>query len=135
MRFGLEMMSRLHHRPIPEIITNAIQEVFTSEVEGLWDDQGPAEVGGQRPLLNVLWAERVSDRVANIAFECPTLLSGQERRLWKAIEADKRFWAMPEVRIPSNLLRDELAARWEVIGGEAAAPSHFPGQRRAASET
>ena len=130
MRFGLEMMSRLHHRPIPDIITNAINEVFSSELEGLWDDGGPPEAGGRRHILPVLWAERASDRIANIAFVCPQLLSGPERRLWKTVEADTRFWKKPGSRAQSNLLRDELAAHWETIGGEAAAPNCFPGQRR-----
>lgn len=130
MRFGLEMMSRLHHRPIPELVVNAIQEVFSSEIEGLWDDKGPREGGGRRSLLNVLWAERASDRVANIAFECPQLLSGPERRLWGVVKADERFWTEKGVRRASTLLRDELAANWNNIGGESAAPTHFPGQRR-----
>ena len=34
MRFGLKMTSGLHLRPIPEIITYAIQGIFSSELDG-----------------------------------------------------------------------------------------------------
>lgn len=132
VRFGLEMMSRLHHRTVPEIVSDAIDQVFGSEIEGLYDDKGAPEAGGKRPLLNLLWAERPSDRLANIAFECPQLLSSPEKKVWSQVLDDPRFWTTAKARTPRNLLRDELAARWEELEGEAAVPYHFPGQRRSA---
>jgi hypothetical protein len=132
VRFGLEMMSRLHHRTVPEIVSDAIDQVFGSEIEGLYDDKGAPEAGGKRPLLNLLWAERPSDRLANIAFECPQLLSSPEKKVWNQVLADPRFWTTAKAHTPRNLRRDELAAHWEELGGEAAVPYHFPGQRRSA---
>ena len=130
VRFGLEMMSRLHHRTVPEIVSDAINQVFSSELEGLYDDNGPPEAGGQRPLMNLLWAERPSDRLANIALECPSLLSSPEKKVWNQVIDDPRFWKTAKARTLSNLLRNELAAHWEELGGEVAVPTHFPGQRR-----
>jgi len=132
VRFGLEMMSRLHHRTVPEIVSDAINQVFSSELEGLYDDNGPPEAGGQRPLMNVLWAERPSDRLANIALECPYLLSSPEKKVWSQVIADPRFWTTAKARAPRNLLRNELAAHWEELGGEEAIPFYFPGQRHSA---
>ena len=132
VRFGLEMMSRLHHRTVPEIVSDAIDQVFSSEIEGLYDDSGPPEVGGKRPLLNVLWAERPSDRLPNIALECPYLLSSPEKKVWNQVLVDPRFWTTSKARTSSNLRRDELAAQWKELGGETAVPFHFPGQRRSA---
>lgn len=117
MRFGLELMSRLHARPVAEVVSYAISEVFTSEIEGLYDDQGPVETGGKRYLLNLLWSDRASDRLANIALQCPQLLTTAERRMWTRIEQMPELWS-GDVRDESHLLRDVLAQRWTEIEQE-----------------
>jgi hypothetical protein len=114
MRFGLELMSRLHGRPMAEVVSYAIEEVFSSEIEGLWDDQGAPEAGGKRPLLSLLWAERASDRLANIALQCPQLLTNAERRMWARIERMPELWSGAggtEV----DLKRDVLEEQWPTI--------------------
>lgn len=115
MRFGLEMMARLHRDTIPEIVSRAINDVFSSELEGLWDNEGHVESGGKRHLLNLLWADRPSDRLANIAFHCPDLLSTAELRLWTKIKSERKFWSEPDVQSERNLLRDTLAECWDAL--------------------
>ena len=46
MRFNLEMMARLHRDTVPNIVTRAINDVFSSEVEGLWDYGGADSENG-----------------------------------------------------------------------------------------
>lgn len=114
MRFGLDLMTRLHSRPMADVVTYAIEEVFTSEIEGLWDHNGPEEVGGKRYLLSLLWAERASDRFANIALHCPQLLTTAERRMWSRILHMPELWSCPERGEPS-LKREVLAQQWAGI--------------------
>lgn len=114
MRFGLELMSRLHGRAMAEVVSYAIEEVFSSEIEGLWDDQGAPEAGGKRPLLNLLWAEQGSDRLANIALRCPQLLTPGEKRMWAHIKEMPQLWS-GDGREESNLKRDALAQEWPAI--------------------
>lgn len=114
MRFGLELMSRLHDRSVPDVVSYAITEVFTSEIEGLYDDRGPQETGGKRYLLNLLWAERPSDRLANIALQSPELLTTAERRMWSEIEQMPEFWSGHE-RGESQLQREVLAKQWAQV--------------------
>ena len=115
MRFGLEMMARLHRDSIPDIVSRAIEDVFSSEIEGLWDFKGVIETGGKRPLLNLLWADRPSDRLANIAFHCPELLSTAELRLWTSVKSEPKFWRETYGKTPETLLRDTLAECWDAI--------------------
>lgn len=116
MRFNLEMMARLHRDTIPNIVTRAINNVFSSEFEGLWDYGGTiSEVGYLRPLDNCLWAERASDRLANIAFNCDRLLTSSDVRLWSYIKAQPRFWREQVPQTEKGLLRDVLASEWDAI--------------------
>lgn len=113
-RFGLELMTRLYGRPMAEVITYAIEEVFSSEIEGLWDDEGAPEAGGKRPILNLLWAERGSDRFANMALRCPKLLTVGEERMWAHIKQMPQLWS-GEGREEADLNRDLLAQEWAAI--------------------
>lgn len=116
MKFGLEMMSRLHHTPIPDIVTRAINNVFSSEHQGLSDFEGDLpETNGYRDLLKLLWSERPSDRLVNIAFHCPTLLSLDEKKLWSMIKNMHEFWLEPAVYAEQNVRRDYLALHWEEL--------------------
>lgn len=118
MRFGLEIMARLHRDTVPEIVTRAINDVFSSEFEGLWDYEGPEESGSKRPLLNLLWAEEPSDRLVNIALYSPNLLSTVERRIWMKIKNDPKFWNNPQELTLASLRRDFLAECWEAMQSE-----------------
>jgi hypothetical protein len=116
MRFGLEMMARLYHISIPDIVSRAVNEVFGSEYQGLSDFDGDPQVAqGYRDLLKLLWSERPSDRVANIALHCHKLLSGPEMQIWHRIRSDEKYWSNPAALTEVNLLRDVLAADWESL--------------------
>ena len=116
MRFNLDMMARLHRDTVPNIVTRAINDVFSSEVEGLWDYGGAdSENGHHRRLDNCLWAERASDRLANMAFNCDRLLSSSDVRLWSYIKAQPRFWRPQAPQTEQCLLRDVLASEWDAI--------------------
>ena len=123
LMFGLEMMSRLHRASIPDIVSRAIKDVFTSEFEGLWDyPKGSAngaeeEARAPRYLLEVLWADRPSDRFANIALHCAGLMSSADIRLWAFIYAQEKFWRPDCARTEENLLREVLAMEWTALQG------------------
>ena len=120
LMFGLEMMSRLHRASIPDIVSRAIKDVFTSDFEGLWDyeDDAKTEPGLRRYLLDLLWAERPSDRFANIAFHCEYLMPTADVRLWSRIKSKAKFWQPDEPRTEANLLREALADDWAAINEE-----------------
>lgn len=117
MRFGLEMMARLHRDSIPEIVTRAINNIFSSEYDGLWDSDTDSPYG-RRWLMKLLWAERPSDRLANLAFHCPSLMSSAENRLWSHIKSESKFWKKAGAQTEKNLLREMLAQSWENLQSE-----------------
>lgn len=116
MRFGLEMMSRLYHESIPDIISRAVSNVFNAEHQGLSDFEGDTpETNGYRDLMQLLWSERPSDQLANIAFHCKKLLAGAQIRQWYYIKSQPEFWSDHSNISEASLLRDHLATRWEHV--------------------
>ncbi len=112
MRFGLDVMSRLHRTSVPDVVAQAIRDAFDFEVARSLDFP-PAASGGPRKLLNLLWAAEPSERFANLGFHCPELMTSGESRLWAVIKADPRFWHAQGDRSPDGLLRDALALDYE----------------------
>ena len=115
VRFGLEMLSRLRNTPMPDLVIRAIQDLFTSENEGLWDyDYEPVqgEPNGPRFLLDILWADTASERLAKIAFNCKGLLSLDERRLWQRILGEAKYWHQSAERTEDQLKLDALEQDW-----------------------
>lgn len=113
MKFGLEIMSRLHHYTIPEIVTRAIQDVFDSEHEGLSDLNGKS--GARRYLLDTLWSNSPSEVLANLAFRAGNLMSAPEKRMWKLVVGEPKYWSDPSERTEPYLRTDVLAQDWEGI--------------------
>ena len=121
MRFGLEMMSRLYHESIPDIVERAVRDAFNGGYQGLSDYEGDAvEANGYRNLLKVLWNGRPSDRIANIALHCKRLLAAHEIRLWDLVKSKPEFWADPAEFTEKSLRRDVLAKQWEALQEEFA---------------
>jgi hypothetical protein len=124
VKFGLDLLSRLHRASLPDLLTIAINDLFSSERFGLWDvvpGQGPTpddEVPTHRNLLNHLWAERSSDRFANIALKKRSLLLMTEGRLWSHIEGIPKYWSHQTRRNEEDLQRDVLAEDWESLKAE-----------------
>ena len=119
MRFGLDMMSRLYHESIPDIMARAVNDVFGCSYQGLSDWDGDiVEVNGYRDLMKLLWSERPSDRVANIALHCKKLLAAPEIRLWDLVKSKPEFWADPADFTEKSLRREVLAKRWDALQEE-----------------
>lgn len=121
LRFGLEMLSRLHRESLPDIISRAINDALSSEQNGLWD-YAPGETQHPRMLMNLLWAERPSDRLANTALHCPYLLTAAENRLWALIKSKPELWLHPDERRAETLNREALAMTWDSLREDADMP-------------
>lgn len=121
LRFGLEMLSRLRNTPVPDLVTRAISDLFGSEHQGLWDHPpgrtpvSKGEPDAPRYLLDALWAEKASDRLANIALKSSHLLNMGERSLWIYVSTDSKYWSHKTKRAESELRRDVLQADWEEL--------------------
>jgi hypothetical protein len=128
-KFGLTLLARSRHQAVPDVVISAIHALFTTEKIGLLLELD----GHEHPVnaLELVWAPRASDRLANLAFRVPALMSAPERTLWERVLADERFWsppaktskkraAAPGGHEESELLRDVLAAHWDEFSqGEA----------------
>lgn len=124
LKFGLQLISRRYHEPIPDIIVRLIGDAFTDEHGGLMVDLPGEEMPCN--LLERVWDERESSRFAKLAFLF-TLLTLPQQVLWKGVVADDKYWqeapakgrkkgaAQGAARIESNFLWDELEADWEGI--------------------
>ena len=119
VKFGLDMLSRLHRMSVPELLTIAVDDLFGSEIYGLWDDEmEPVEyekgqfINPRRNLLKVLWAERASDRFANIGLHKIELFDVSEKQLWNTIKSEQKYWSDASLRTDKELLRDVLAEDW-----------------------
>jgi hypothetical protein len=111
MKFGLEVMSRMHHISVPEIVTRAIGDVFNSEHEGLSDWEGKDNL--PRYLLPLLWDENPALRLAKLQFHTPNLMSAPEKKVWDAILKDPKLWSHPTLRTQPHLREDMLTQNWE----------------------
>ncbi len=128
VKFGLEMLSRLHGTSIPDLVNRAIKDLFDSKTEGLWDHDKRLADGQQTEpinLLETLWAEKSVDRFINIGLNCEHLLTLDEKRLWRHVCNEPRYWSHETARTKNELLRDKLDYDWEILkyGGLSAAKS------------
>lgn len=124
-KFGLQLMTRIYREPAPDLLIRALNRLFDDEHAGLFVDVPGSPA--QRNLLDWLWAERESDRAANMAFRYPPVMTGAEKRAWKEVLEDDSFWAPPAAatkgkkdarsskRQEKDLNRDVLAAHWSAL--------------------
>lgn len=116
MKFGLDMMSRLYHESIPDIVMRALDNEFNNQYKGFSDFDGETvETNGYRDLMKLLWAERPSDRLANIALNCKKLLSGSQLTQWELVKKSPEFWVDPTEFTEQSLRRDVLALNWDAL--------------------
>lgn len=125
LKFGLQLISRRYHEPIPDIIVRLIGDAFTDEHGGLMVDLPGEDV--PRNLLERVWDERESSRFSKLAFLFPTLLTLPQQVLWKGVVADDKYWqgapakgrkkgaAQGADRTERNFLWDEFEADWDGI--------------------
>lgn len=120
MRFGLELMGRVHQETMPEVVARAINDAFTSEHGGLLVG---ADESTTLPfdLLQRTWSERESDRLANLALHYPSIMSRREKEIWQRIESTPRYWRRRGDRSTarSELNREALAEDWVALSGNA----------------
>ncbi len=130
-KFGLKLMSRLYREPAPDLLIRALNNLFSTEHGGLFVDVDGQEL--PKNLLDWLWADQESDRIANMAFRYPSVMTGPETRAWKLVLADDRFWmpssakpvakgkkADPAKRREEDLRREVLAAEWAALVNDVA---------------
>ncbi len=110
-RFGLTLMSRLHHEPAPDILIRALNNLFSSEHIGLFVDFPGEEL--PKNLLELTWAERESDRLVNLAQVFPSLLTASEKLAWEEIRSTDTYWTTSKKGRELN--RDAVAHDWPAI--------------------
>lgn len=122
VKFGLQLLSRHTHVPVPDVVIRALEDAFTAEHGGLMVDLPGEDM--PRDLLKLVWDEREVVRIAKLAFVYPSLLSLPEQRLWQRIKADDKYWTATATkgrkrkdgeelaRDPSHLLVDALDEDW-----------------------
>lgn len=110
-RFGLTLMSRLHHEPVPDILIRALNNLYSSEHIGLFVDLPGEEL--PRNLLDLAWAERESDRLVNLAQVYPTLLTASEKLAWEQIRSTDKYWLKGKKGREVN--REAIAEDWPAI--------------------
>jgi hypothetical protein len=122
VKFGLQLLSRHTHVPVPDVVIRALEDAFTAEHGGLMVDLPGEDM--PRDLLKRVWDERESVRLAKLAFIYPSLLSLPEQRLWQQIKADDKYWRPATAkgrkrkdgeeahREASDLLLDTLEGDW-----------------------
>lgn len=114
--FGIELMRRLHKESVAEVVTRAIEDAFWNDTGGLRMPIPGTDMSEN--LLEVAWAERPSDRVANLAFCYRQALTRTEEEIWKDVEKSEKYWRAdqkgePSSRSKETLQRDVLAEDWE----------------------
>lgn len=123
VRYGLELMARVHRETIPEVVARAISEIFAAEEGGLFvftDDDGEHP----KNLLNLVWAERPSDQLINLALRYPSVMSRAETATWHRILETPKYWRTERARRSatppeSALLRELVAQDWGVLSQSA----------------
>jgi len=130
--FGIELMRRLHKESVAEVVTRALEDAF-------WNDSGGLRIpipgtDMSENLLEAVWAERPSDRVANLAFCHRQALTRTEEEIWKEVEKAKKYWSTDQKDAPSSrsketLQWDVLAEDWEKLR-DAAIADRVPGNQR-----
>lgn len=125
VKFGLSLMSRMYHEPIPDIIIRALEDAFTSENGGLLVDVSGEEQ--PKALLPLLWDPRPAVRFVKLALHYPALLTRPEQKLWQRIEAEQKYWQVPppksrkqsaaakSKRGEADLLVEVLEADWAAL--------------------
>jgi hypothetical protein len=129
LKFGLELLSRKQHRTLSSVVEWALEKAMQDKIEGLWANKKYSEE--KVYILDEVWDIDEPDRLVNLAFEFPNLLTYEEEVLWKLIRENGFVWMGHYVASQwtwstdskSYLLMPELRENWEkfkkVAAGEA----------------
>jgi hypothetical protein len=123
-KYGLKLASRLFHEPLPDILIRALDAYLASEKRLM------VETHGHQPttnLLEVVWGDTDSERLAKLAFRFPSLLSRAEQELWDRVGQAAKYWSdgdaagkkrgssMHGHRDEKHFLWDTFEADWEQL--------------------
>lgn len=79
LKFGLELMARLHNRSVAQTVEMAIQRVLEDPFDGI---QNLRDVRYERDLIEKLWSPHRGERLLRMVLTHPELLSYEEEVLW-----------------------------------------------------
>lgn len=143
VKYGLDLLARLHRRSIAQTVEWAVYRVVMEQ------DQPDAPSGaGIGKLLEELWSPSPSERLELLASKRPDLMTYEDELLWRKIRRARAFWHLPSpppdlpeqdfsVLPGATLLHDVTDAAWDDLGHsitEETPGSRGPRQRRRGKE-
>lgn len=122
MKFGLELMARLHNRSVAQTVEMAIQRVLSDPFDGV---QQLRDVRYVPDIVGAIWSPHRGERLLNLVLKYPELLSYEEEVVWNKLIRSGRvdgFFkcaSLPSVTIASDADRKRLesciAEFWDEI--------------------
>ena len=112
MRYGLDLMTRIHQRSITESVKFAIENLFATPVVGLLLDARGNDEHAQ-DLLKLTWREEEWQRFVMVAAYYPEALTKEEVMAWQAICDNRKYW---KDRTPRTKLVEKLPPH-QLLGG------------------
>lgn len=82
LKFGLELMARLHNRSVAQTVEMAIQRVLEDPFDGI---QNLRNVRYEHDLIDKLWSPHRGERLLRMVLTHPELLSYEEEVLWNKL--------------------------------------------------
>ena len=82
LKFGLELMARLHNRSVAQTVEMAIQRVLEDPFDGV---QNLRDVRYDQDIIDKLWSPHRGERLLKMVLEHPELLSYEEEVVWNKL--------------------------------------------------
>lgn len=114
LKFGLELMARLHNRSVAQTVELSIQRVLEDPYDGI---QNLRDVRYDRDIINKLWSPHRGERLFKMVIEHPELLNYEEEVLWNKLtragvtEGYLAGAELGELTVLPNCNRQELEER------------------------
>lgn len=113
MKYGLTLMSRLHHESAPGILIRALRNLYSTEHIGLIVPVDGEEL--PKHLLDLVWSESEAERFAKLAQARFDLLTPAEKLAWQRLKSDERYWTAGESGGARALNLEALEKDWPSI--------------------
>ncbi len=147
IKYGLDLLARLHRRSIAQTVEWAIWLVIAGKNQPVANSLADIDV-----LLQALWSPSPSERLQRLAEQRPDLMTYEDELLWRAICRQPAYWQVPGASAAApgqnfslvagaQLLPDKVDAQWAVLQNVILATPGSRGPRtrqrkpRAASST
>ena len=93
LKYGLELLSRKHHRNISSTVTWAIEQAINNSEDGLRKNMSEGlKVAEPKQMLDVLWDVDPADRLVKLANHWPELMDLFDEILVRAIKNNGWGW-------------------------------------------